>query len=109
DLSGADPDRLRETLGAPADAPILLVAPGSRPGEIARMTGPFEGAARLLKAGRPELQVVVLAASTVADEVKALVAGWPFRAYVVEGEAEKLDAMRAATVALACSGTVTSE
>src|SRR4029450_4575649 len=31
------------------------------------------------------------------------------RAHVVEGEGAKKDAMRAATVALACSGTVTTE
>jgi lipid-A-disaccharide synthase len=41
--------------------------------------------------------------------VKARVAGWPHRAHVIEGEEGKLDAMRAATVALACSGTVTTE
>jgi lipid-A-disaccharide synthase len=41
--------------------------------------------------------------------VKARVAGWPHRAHVVEGEAARLDAMAGATLALACSGTVTSE
>jgi lipid-A-disaccharide synthase len=62
-----------------------------------------------LKAERPRLQVVVPAAPTVAEVVKARVAGWPHRAHVVEGDAAKLDAMKAATVALACSGTVTTE
>ena len=41
--------------------------------------------------------------------VKARVAGWPHRAHVIEGDDGKLDAMKAATVALACSGTVTTE
>jgi lipid-A-disaccharide synthase len=63
----------------------------------------------ILKAQDPELQVIVPAASTVADVVKSRVAGWPHRAHVVEGEAAKLAAMKAATVALACSGTVTTE
>jgi lipid-A-disaccharide synthase len=45
----------------------------------------------------------------VATMVKARVAGWPHRAHVLEGDAAKLDAMKAATVALACSGTVTTE
>ena len=36
-------------------------------------------------------------------------AGWSFRAHVIDGEEGKLDAMKAATVALACSGTVTTE
>jgi len=45
----------------------------------------------------------------VAAIVKARVAGWPHRAQVLEGDEAKLDAMKAATVALACSGTVTTE
>ncbi|HEY9216649.1 MAG TPA: lipid-A-disaccharide synthase [Phenylobacterium sp.] len=89
--------------------PILLVLPGSRPSEIARVLPPFEDAVKLIKAKRPEVQVLVPAAPTVAQAVKARVAGWPFRAEVVEGEAGKLSAMKAATVALACSGTVTTE
>jgi lipid-A-disaccharide synthase len=57
----------------------------------------------------PNLHIVVPAASTVADTVAAKVAGWPFRAHVILDEALKRDAMCAATVALACSGTVTTE
>src|SRR6185437_2581837 len=57
----------------------------------------------------PNLQVVVPAAPTVAEMVKSRVAGWSHRAHVIEGEAGKLDAMKAATVALACSGTVTTQ
>jgi lipid-A-disaccharide synthase len=55
------------------------------------------------------LQVIIPAASTVADAVKAHAARWPFKVHVVEGEADKLDAMRAAMIALACSGTVTTQ
>lgn len=109
DFSGADPDRLRRTIGAGPDDPVLLVLPGSRPGEIARVMPPFEAAVARLKAERPDLQVVVAAAPTVAEAVRTRVAGWPHRAHVVEGEAARRDAMRAATVALACSGTVTTE
>ena len=69
----------------------------------------FEDAVNRLKAERPGLQVVIPAAPTVAEAVKARVAGWPHRAHVVEGEAAKRDAMVAGTVALACSGTVTTE
>jgi lipid-A-disaccharide synthase len=109
DFSTADPQRLRARIGARPEDPILLVLPGSRPSEIARVLPPFEDAVKILKAHRPDLHVVVPAAPTVAETVKAQVAGWPHRAHVVEGEAAKLDAMKAATVALACSGTVTTE
>lgn len=109
DFSKAKPGRLRQEIGAGPTDPILLVLPGSRPGEIQRVLPAFEDAVALLKAGRPDLQVVVPAAPTVADLVKARVAGWAHRAHVIEGDRGKLDAMKAATVALACSGTVTTE
>jgi lipid-A-disaccharide synthase len=109
DFSAADPARLRNEIGAGPDDPILLVLPGSRPGEIERILPVFEDAVRRLKADRPGLHVVVPVAPTVAEMVKARVAGWPHRAHVLEGEGAKRDAMKAATVALACSGTVTTE
>jgi lipid-A-disaccharide synthase len=106
DFSLADPDRLRAQIGAQPGQPILLVLPGSRPSEIDRVLPPFADAVAWLKAERPELQVVIPAAPTVAALVKARAAGW---AHVVEGDTAKLDAMKAATVALACSGTVTTQ
>ena len=109
DISAADPARLREAIGAAPGDPILLILPGSRPSEIKRLLPVFEEAAMRLKDERPQLKLVVPAADTVAEAVKSRVAGWRHRAHVVEGESDKLDAMRAATAALACSGTVTSE
>jgi lipid-A-disaccharide synthase len=109
DFSAADPDRLRRELGAGPEDPILLVLPGSRPAEIERMLPPFARAVEILKRDRPGLQVVIPAAPTVAEPVKAQVAGWRTPVRVLEGEAAKLDAMKAATVALACSGTVTTQ
>jgi lipid-A-disaccharide synthase len=109
DFSKADPARLRRAIGAGPQAPVLLVLPGSRPAEIERVLPPFVEAARLLVAARPDLRVVIPAAPTVAAMVKARVAAADISAHVVEGEGPKLDAMKAATVALACSGTVTTQ
>ncbi|WP_414694254.1 lipid-A-disaccharide synthase [Phenylobacterium sp.] len=109
DFSQARPARLRQQIGAAASDPILIVLPGSRPGEIARMLPPFEDAVRRLKETHPGLHIVIPAAPTVAEMVKARVAGWSHRAHVIEGDEGKLDAMKAATVAMACSGTVTTE
>lgn len=109
DFSAADPVGLRRRLGISPEAQVLLVLPGSRPSEIDRVLPPFAEAVSLLKAVRPGLQVIVPAASTVAEAVRTRVAGWPHRAHVVEGEADRYSAMKAATVALACSGTVTTE
>jgi lipid-A-disaccharide synthase len=109
DLSGADPARLRAAIGAGPDEPILLLLPGSRPSEIARVMPPFEDAAARLMAERPNLRVVIPVAPTVAELVKARLAAWPHKADIVEDETLKYAAMKAATVALACSGTVTTE
>jgi lipid-A-disaccharide synthase len=108
DMSGADPAAFRRARGIADDAPLLLVLPGSRPGEIRLMTPVYEAAVAQLKAERPELEVAVVAAGTVATDVIARVAAWPFRAHLVS-EADKYSAMKAATVALATSGTVSTE
>lgn len=109
DFSNADPARLRDAIGALAGEDILLVLPGSRPAEIKLVMPVFEEAVKRLKAARPDLHVVIPAAGTVLESVKARVAGWPFRAHVIEDEQLKDDAFVAGTVALACSGTVTTE
>jgi len=107
-MADADGARFRARRGVSPDAPVLLVLPGSRPSEISRMTPVFEQAVALLKRDVPALEVAVVAAGTVADDVAARVATWPFRVHLVQ-EDEKYDAMRAATVAMATSGTVSTE
>ena len=108
DMDRADGAAFRARRNIPADADILLVLPGSRPSEITRMTPVYEAAIRRLKDAMPALEVAVVAAGTVAGDVMARVAAWPFRAHLVD-EDQKYDAMRAATVALATSGTVSTE
>ena len=108
DMSGADGFRFRDARNMTPDAPLLLVLPGSRPSEIRLMTPVYEQAIARLKAADPALEVAVVVAGTVADDVTARVAAWPFRVHLVQ-EADKYDAMKAATVALATSGTVSTE
>lgn len=104
-----DPHWLREQLGAAPDDPILLVLPGSRRSEVARLMGPFSEAVTRLKASHPRLHVALVLAETVADEVREAVRRWPVQPYLIEGEAARVDAMSGATLALACSGTVSTE
>lgn len=108
DMNQADGAAFRSRRGVAAAAPLLLVLPGSRPSEIARMTPVYEATVQRLKAEIPGLEVAAVAAGTVAEDVKARIAAWPFRVHVVE-EAEKYSAMKAATAALATSGTVSTE
>lgn len=108
DLEQADPARFRASRGIAPDADLLLVLPGSRRSEIRLMTPVYEAAVERLKRSDPALEVAVVAAGPVAEDVASRVASWPFRIHLVQ-ESEKYDAMLAATVALATSGTVSSE
>lgn len=109
DVSSADGARFCAAHEIDPAAPLLLVLPGSRRSEIARLAGPFGAAVVRLHAERPDLRVAVPVAPTVEVEVEAMTASWPIAPIRVVGDADKLDAMAAATVALACSGSVTTE
>lgn len=99
------------------DAPLLMVLPGSRAGEVRRLADVFGAAIAPVLAAKRDLRVVVPAAAPVADAVQAAVASWPVAPIVLDpralaGEravAEKRAAFRAADVALAASGTVSLE
>ena len=101
DFSTADPHWLREAVGAAPDDPILLVLPGSRRQEIARLMAPFGDAVARLKTSHPRLHVVLALAESVAEEARAAAQDWPVKPFIVEGEAGRIDAMRGATLALA--------
>lgn len=83
---------------------IILVLPGSRSAEIRRIGPTLWQAAELLDRDR-DVRIVVVAASSVRKQV---VEQAPAAVRIVE-EDEKEDAFAAATVALAASGTVTTE
>lgn len=105
----ADARRFRAGIGAAPDDLILLVAPGSRPAEVSRLAGPFGDALGRLRAARPGLHIVVPVAPTVTEAVRRAAAAWPPGVRLVEDDAAKDAAMVAADVALACSGTFTTE
>jgi lipid-A-disaccharide synthase len=84
---------------------VILVLPGSRPAEIRRIGPTLWRAAELLDRDRPDVRLIVVAARAVRE---AVVSQAPAVARIIE-EREKEDAFAAATVALAASGTVTTE
>ena len=53
-----DPARARATLGIPGDVPLLALLPGSRVGELKRLSKPFLEAAAALAQQIPRLKVV---------------------------------------------------
>lgn len=106
--------RARHHLG---DAPLLLVLPGSRQSEVARLGPVFQQVVARLARDKPEMRVVIPAAAPVVGAVRRLVQNWDMPPVVLnpldEGVAdplvEKRAAFRAADVALAASGTVSLE
>lgn len=110
-------ERLTEIRPAPGergiatDGPIkLLVLPGSRRSEVSRLMEPFGEALTLLKERSPHpFEVTIPAVAHVAQEIRARVGSWSVKPKIVEGEAAKWTAFRAADAALAASGTVTLE
>ena len=92
-------------------APLLLVLPGSRKGEIERLGPVFGDAVRRLAV--PGLRLVVPTVAARAAQVRALVADWPGAPLVLDAgsvpAATKRAAFRAADAALAASGTVSLE
>lgn len=92
-----------------ADPPVLLVLPGSRTGEIRRMTAVFGEVIALLKERTGTLDVVVPTLPRLADSVLAATTSWAVRPRVLVDPADKWAAFRVARAALAKSGTVTLE
>lgn len=103
------PDAFRNAHGIAADAQAILVLPGSRRSEIKRVAPALVEAARILKASDPARAIIIAPAASVAAEFAQAfpdVAGW---AIVSTHAPDRYDAMAACDLALACSGTVTSE
>ncbi|WP_316013029.1 lipid-A-disaccharide synthase [Roseobacter sp. HKCCA0434] len=107
-----DRERLRAELGLRDGVRVLCVLPGSREGEVARLSGRFGAALGLL--GHDDLHVVVPTVPHVAEQVRAEVVDWPLACTVLDprgrpaGEAEmrKRAAFQISDAALAASGTV---
>jgi lipid-A-disaccharide synthase len=104
-----DGARFRVAYNIAPDAPVVLVMPGSRPAEIKRVAPALIAAALRLKANDPRREIVIAPASSIAAAFAARFEALPPGLHIVDDPAARFDAMAAATVALACSGTVTSE
>ncbi len=104
-FKAGDPSAFRARHGVAPGERILLVLPGSRAAEIRRIGPILWRAAGMLRETRQDLRFVMVAAGAVRE---AAVAQALPRTLIVE-EHEKEDAFAAATVAIAASGTVTTE
>ena len=100
---------LRAKLGIAPEAPVLCVLPGSRSSEIRFILPIFKDAVAEIAKRVPGLITLLPTVPHVAARVRAACADWPAPVHVIESDAEKYAAFRAANAALAASGTVTVE
>jgi len=87
----------------------LLVLPGSRKSEIARVAPALMEAAVLVKRALPGTRLFVEPAENAAETFREAFPEAPEQFTVLTDGSQRFDAMAAADVVLACSGTVTSE
>lgn len=104
-FKSGDAASFRRRHGIDANAPLVLVLPGSRPAEVRWLGATFWRAAQNLIRNHPAARMVCVTASLVRPAVRDQA---PDSALLVD-ESEKEDAFAAATIALAASGTVTTE
>jgi lipid-A-disaccharide synthase len=92
-----------------AGPPIILVLPGSRSGEVSRLSDVFGAAIERLSARVGPLEVVLPTVPHIERQVRDNVSGWAVQPKIIVDVQEKWAAFRRATAALAASGTVTLE
>jgi lipid-A-disaccharide synthase len=102
-------DGFRQRFGIAADAMLLAVLPGSRRNEIRFIMPAFRGAVEILAREIPRLVCVIPTVDQVAAPVQQAARNWPTPVHVVEANADRFAALDAADVAIAASGTVTTE
>ena len=93
----------------PEDAKTLGVLIGSRNTEFKYMAEVHKATVALLSRDVPNLHTILPTVPHVAARVRALAADWPTPVTVVEQPEEKTGAFAASDVALATSGTVSTE
>jgi len=110
--SAAEIAAFRTDAGIGTEQPLLLMAPGSRSGEVRHLMPAFAETVARVTERHPDLRVVIPVAETVVAEVTAAVIALgrePVLVLPVAGEAAKRAAYAAADCALVASGTVTLE
>lgn len=108
-LPKGDSAGFRKRHGIPQDAPVIGLLPGSRNAEMRRVAPTLFEAVKQALAATPGARVVCMVAPSVAAEVVRQAEAQSYPIVLVRDEAEKADAYASMTVAVACSGTVTTE
>ena len=108
-LWDVSPDLYRKNNKIKKKQPLLCLLPGSRAGEIKTHLPIFLDTVEMIKASQSDLEVVVPTLPRFKDQIKTALKERGISVHITTDEAEKYQAMRASTAALAASGTVTLE
>lgn len=108
-LPKGDATAFRARHGVAQDADLIGLLPGSRRAELRRVAPTLFDAVKQLTANKPNRQVVCMVAPSVAADVETMAREHLDKLILVRDEGEKADAFAAMKVAVACSGTVTTE
>ena len=100
---------LRARLGCSEETPLVAVLPGSRTNEIRFILPVFREAIARLSKLVPGIVTVLPTLPHVIARVRKATTDWPTPLHIVEGDDDKYATFDAADVALAASGTVTTE
>lgn len=92
-----------------ADAPHLVVLPGSRHSEIRRLMPVFGETLGQIAERMPTVRATLPAVPALEADIRARIEYWRVKPEIVVGEEAKKAAFRSAHAALAASGTVTLE
>lgn len=91
------------------EKPRLLILPGSRRSEVARLLPVFRETIALLVNAIGPIDAILPAVDRLADEITRQTRDWPVPVQILRGDDQKWQAFRTARAALAASGTVTLE
>ena len=94
---------------AKSDDPLILALPGSRMGEIARLTPVIGESLEFILPHYPNARVVVPTLPHLLGPLRALVKDWIITPELLTNPADKVQAFGAARAAIAASGTVSLE
>ena len=110
DYTIGDGVALRKRYNMPKGAPLIGVFFGSRLSELSRLAKPFADAVEIIAQARPDAYFVSPMAESIAEDVLAR-AGSDFRLQdiILLGEEDKKNIFRSIDVAMACSGTLTTQ
>jgi lipid-A-disaccharide synthase len=108
-LDEIDPKPFLKQHNIAKNTPILCVLPGSRQGELKRHLPIFLDTIELLRQNHRDLICVFPTLPSLRDKLEHALHQRGITGVVIVDEEEKYAAMRAATAALAASGTVTLE